>query len=166
MSYDLSLSRRAGFVLFRTTGDSLLGGKASLSLFFSTFQLHEHLCLLHGASLAKHIFLLILFSKNTNRNTVTSTDSILIIRALVSIDNSKVNNFCSNSRLTSARNKQEHEKHTVRYKLLNQRPKTIETGGCSKSIHAGGAMVLPRKMLLFAHPADRGGFDERGSVQT
>lgn len=56
--------------------------------------------------------------------------------------------------------------HTVRYKLLNQRPKPIKTGACSKSIHAGGAMILPCKMLLFAQLADRGGFGEHGSAQT
>lgn len=38
-----------------------------LGIFFSSFQLHDHLCLFHGASLAKQIFLLILISKNINR---------------------------------------------------------------------------------------------------
>lgn len=61
--------------------------------------------------------------------------------------------------LISAWNKQEHEMHTVSGKLLNQRLKAVETGSCTRSIDASGAMLLPCKMLLFAHLAGRDGFD-------
>lgn len=88
-----------------------------------------------------------------------STGSVLIIWPLVSIDNSKVNNICSVSMLISSRNKQEHKMHTVSYKILNQRPKAIKTGSCTKSVNAKGAMIVPCKTLLFAHPGVRDGID-------
>lgn len=122
----------------------MVSAAGRLGLFFSTFQLHGHLSLLHGASLAKQIFLLILISKNINSYWVICTGSVLIIWPLVSIDNSKVN-FCSDSMLISARNKQEHEIHTMSYKLLNQRPKTIKTGSCTRGIDASGAVIVPCK---------------------
>lgn len=49
--------------------------------------------------------------------------------------------------------------HTVSYKLLNQRPKAIKTGSCTKSVDAKGAMIVPCKTLLFAHPGVRDGID-------